>query len=205
MMRLSKAIVALVAGALTMPAAAAQTRPSEARRGLLGPMADVLLDRVGTWDVRADLRLQPNARPVSIKAKATSKLIGNRWLVTELQGVETKGMPRFEGLGVNGFDADAGHYVGYWVDGTRGLTIPVTGTYDSGTGVFTTTSVERNRDGSINRVRSETRRTSLDTEVTTFTATDAQGQPFVRMVLTYTRTKDGKAGGSRRPGEPGHR
>ena len=109
-------------------------------------------------------------------------------------------MPRFEGLGVNGFDPAAGHYVGYWVDGTRGLAIPVSGTYDGRTGVFTTTSIERNRDGSTTHVRSETRRTNPDTEVTTFTATDARGQPYVRMVLTYTRAKDVQAGETAVPG-----
>ena len=204
MMQFNKAVLSLVAGAVMMPPAAAQTGPSEAQSALLGPMADVLLTRVGTWDVRADLRLQPNARPVSIKAKATSKLIGNRWLVTELQGVEAKGMPRFEGLGVNGFDPGAGRYVGYWVDGTRGLAIPVSGTYDPGSGVFTTSSVERNRDGSTTAVRSETRRTSADTEVTTFTATDAKGRSHVRMLLTYTRAGSAQSAEAT-PGAGNHR
>jgi hypothetical protein len=163
-------------------------------------MADLLLTRVGTWDVRADLRLQPGAKPVSIAARASSRLIGNRWLVTELRGVESRNMARFEGLGVNGFDPQAGHYVGYWVDGTRGLAIPVSGTYNSRTGVFTTSSIERARDGSTTRVRSETRRKDPDTEVTTFTATDARGQPYVRMVLTYTRAKDVQADDAAVPG-----
>jgi hypothetical protein len=203
MMRLNTAFVALVASTVLTSAAAAQTVASESQRAMLGPMADVLLTRVGTWDVRADLRLQPNARPVSIKATATSKLIGNRWLVTELQGVEAKGMPRFEGLGVNGFDAGAGKYVGYWVDGSRGIAIPVSGTYDPKTAVFTTSSIERNRDGSTTSVRSETKRTSPDTEVTTFTATDAKGRSFVRMLLTYTRSGRAQSAEAR-PGEGGH-
>ena len=195
----------IVAGAFIAAAAPAQAALAEApavqpQRALLGPMADILLTRVGTWDVRADLRLQPGAKPLSIAARASSRLIGNRWLITELRGVESRNMARFEGLGVNGFDPQAGHYVGYWVDGTRGLAIPVSGTYDSRTGVFTTSSIERARDGSTTRVRSETRRTDPDTEVTTFTATDARGQPYVRMVLTYTRMKDVQAGEASVPG-----
>ena len=199
------AAFAFFVGVVATTAASAAPPSTQGQKALLGPMADMLLSRVGTWDVRADLRLQPGARPVSIAARASSKIIGNRWLVTELRGVETKTMPRFEGLGVNGFDADAGHYVGYWVDGTRGIAVPVTGTYDPKTGVFTTNSVERNRDGSINQVRSETRRTSPDTEVTTFTAADARGRPYVRMVLTYTRAVDGLPGGSTPPGKSPHR
>lgn len=193
-MKLTTAAVVLISAATSMDAASAAPPPAQAQQALLGPMADLLSSRVGIWDVRADLRLQPGARPVSIAARANSRLIGNRWLVTELRGVGTNNMPRFEGLGVNGFDPAAGHYVGYWVDGTRGLAIPVSGTYDERTGVFTTSSVERNGDGSTSQVRSETRRTSPDTEVTTFTATDARGQPYVRMLLTYTRAKDAQAG-----------
>ena len=167
---------------------AAQNAPSDSQRKLLGPMANVLLDRVGEWDVRADLRLQPAARAVTIKAKAKSKMLGNRWLVTELRGADMgRGVFGFEGLGVNGFDPDTGKYVGYWVDGSRGIAIPVTGTFDAASGIFRTTSVERNRDGSKTTVHSETRRTAPDTEVTTFTAVGPKGQRFVRMVLTYTR------------------
>ena len=199
-MRMIIAAAAFVAVATQIQAAHAEAPPVQAQRALLGPMADMLLTRVGTWDVRADLRLRPGAKPVSITARASSRLVGNRWLVTELRGAESGNMARFEGLGVNGFDPQAGHYVGYWVDGTRGLAIPVSGTYDSRTGVFTTSSVERARDGSTTQVRSETRRTDPDTEVTIFTATDARGQPYVRMVLTYKRAKDAQADEAAAPG-----
>lgn len=187
-MRIAGLALVAAIGVLSASGAAGQSSLTDSQRKLLGPMAEVLLDRVGEWNVRADLRLRPAAKPVTIQAKATSKMLGNRWLVTELRGAEMgKGVFGFEGLGVNGFDPDAGKYVGYWVDGSRGIAIPVTGTFDPASGVFRTTSVERNRDGSETTVLSETRRTTPDTEVTTFTATGPKGERFVRMVLTYTR------------------
>jgi hypothetical protein len=50
---------AFLAAAGPIQAAHAEAPPVQAQRALLGPMADLLLTRVGTWDVRADLRLQP--------------------------------------------------------------------------------------------------------------------------------------------------
>ena len=148
---------------------------------------------MGRFDVRADLRLKPTAQPVTIAARAEGRMIGNRWLVTEFRGGDGgRGMIPFEGLGVNGYDSEARNYVGYWVDGSRGIAVPVQGNYDVRTGVFATTSMERRSDGSTVQVRSETKRTGPDTEVTTFWAPDADGRPYVRMVLTYTRVQDVK-------------
>ena len=58
-MRFTTAAAALVAAATTIQSARAEPPPAQAQRAELGPMADLLLTRVGTWDVRADLRLQP--------------------------------------------------------------------------------------------------------------------------------------------------
>jgi hypothetical protein len=154
----------------------------------LGPMADVMRNRVGAWNVRADLQLTPNARQVVIEAEANTRLVGDRWLVTELRDRNAApGMPAFEGLGVNGFDPDRCEYVGYWVDGSRGIAVSVRGAFDPATGVFRTTSEERRRDGATITVVSETRSVDADTEQTTFLAPDENGRPYTRMVLTYVR------------------
>ena len=91
-------------------------------------MAETLRGRVGRWCVEAHLQLAPEARPVTINAVSESRLVGGRWLLTEMRG------PGFEGVGLNGYDAATGRYTGYWVDGTRGFTIPVEGDYDAGLG-----------------------------------------------------------------------
>jgi hypothetical protein len=98
-------------------------------------------------------------------------------------------MPSFAGLGVNGYDPDQHRYVGYWVDNSRGLAIPVTGDYNPKTGVFRTVSVERQHNGKSVTVVSETRTLDANTEQTTFTAPDARGRPFVRMQMTYSRVR----------------
>lgn len=163
---------------------AASTPASAANDALLGPMANDLRGRVGRWCVEARLQLTPQARPVTIRAVAESRLIGGRWLLTEMRGMG------FEGVGLNGFDPATGRYTGYWADGSRGFAVPVAGDYDAEARVFRTMSTERRGDGESVVVRSETRPDGPDGEVTVFTAPDARGRPYQRMMLRYTRARD---------------
>lgn len=153
----------------------------------LGPMAETLRNRVGRWCVEAHLQLTPEARPVTINATSESRLVGDRWLLTEMRG------PGFEGVGLNGYDPATRRYTGYWVDGTRGFTIPVEGDYDPAAGVFRTVSTERRADGTVVAVRSETRSGAPGEEVTLFTAPDARGRPYQRMRLSARRAGEGAA------------
>jgi hypothetical protein len=174
-MRFKTAMFALLVAA---SAAHAQAPAPDA---LLGPMASDLRNRVGHWCVEAHLQLTPQARPVVIHAAVENRLVGGRWLVTEMRG------PGFEGVGLNGYDPAARRYTGYWADGTRGFTVPVEGDYDGAAHVFRTRSVERRANGDSIEVQSETRADGPDGEVTTFTAPDAQGRPYQRMVMRYRR------------------
>jgi hypothetical protein len=164
---------------------AAATASSAADDALLGPMASELRGRVGRWCVEAHLQLTPEARPVVINAVAESRLIGGRWLVTEMRG---RG---FEGVGLNGYDPQSGHYAGYWADGSRGFTVPVEGDYDAAAHVFRTRSIERRANGGAVIVLSETRRDGPDGEATSFTAPDAHGRPYQRMLMLSRRARDG--------------
>ena len=158
------AAVCLASGAPAQP-----TRDA----ALLGPMAQRLNNLVGTWQVKAQIQFTPSAAPVTIEAVAENRLVGGRWLISELRSRD--GMNGFHGIGVNGYDPAAGKYVGYWIDSTRSLLIPVEGAYDESARLFRTTSVERNRDGKTTTVISETRVIGPDQEVTTFTAPDSGG------------------------------
>ena len=172
---------ALLAAALIGPSAALPAQaPNDA---LLGPMASDLRNRVGRWCVEAQLQLTPEARPVTIAAVAEHRLIGDRWLVTEMRG------PGFQGVGLNGYDPEARHYTGYWADGSRGFAIPVAGDYDADARVFRTVSTERRADGERVTVHSETRAAGPDEEVTIFIAPDARGRPYQRMLLRYRRAQ----------------
>ena len=182
-------VLALATFLCAASAVGAQQRPRPAAQAAsLGPMAPRLQNLVGTWRVKAELRFAPGAQPRTIDAIAENRLIGNRWLVSELKGsMEKDG--GFHGVGVNGYDPAQGKYVGYWIDNTRSLLIPVEGVYDADAHVFRTTSTERNAQGRSTTVVSETRILGPDEEVTTFTAHDAKGRPFTRMVLSYHKER----------------
>lgn len=180
-MRLSHAPAALAAAFILVAA-----QPVPAQDDALGPMAAQLRDRVGSWCVEARLQFTPEARPLTIAATAESRFLGERWLVTEMRGMDGRG--GFHGLGVNGYDPARQIYTGYWIDGTRGFTVPVEGRFDPSSGVFTTRSIERRGNGEA-IVVSETRATGPDEETTTFTAPDANGRPYRRMVLRSTRAR----------------
>lgn len=175
---------AIILGSTLLATSPAQAVPA-ADDALLGPMAIQLRNRVGRWCVEAHLQLTPRARPVEIHAVAESRLIGGRWLLTEMRG------PGFAGVGLNGFDSARRRYTGYWADGSRGFAVPVEGEYDAGARAFRTISTERRADGASVTVHSETRTTGADEEVTTFTAPDAEGRPYQRMVMRYTRAREG--------------
>jgi hypothetical protein len=164
----------------------ASTMASATDDALLGPMANDLRGRVGRWCVEAHLQLTPEARPVVINAVAENRLIGGRWLVTEMRG------PGFEGVGLNGFDPQTGRYSGYWVDGSRGFTVPVEGEYDAAGRVFRTRSTERRADGASVIILSETRTDGPDGQATTFIAPDAHGRSYQRMLLLQRRARDGE-------------
>lgn len=176
-MRIRTFIAAFTALAST-PAAAADD-------ALLGPMASELRARVGRWCVEARLQLTPQARQVTIHALAESRLVGDRWLLTQMRG------PGFDGVGLNGFDPATGRYHGYWADGTRGFAVPVDGDYDRAGRVFRTLSTERRANGESVVVRSETRPNGPDEEATIFTVPDSAGRPYERMRLTSRRARDG--------------
>jgi hypothetical protein len=189
-MNIHALMAALLAAATSAPGSAPfpapAPAPAAAAQDPLGPMAGALRNRVGTWRVKAELQLRPGARLVVIDAIAENRLVGGRWLLSELRTPDRMN-GGFEGVGINGYDPRQGKYVGYWIDGSRSLLIPVEGAWDGQAGLFRTTSVERGRDGRAVTVQSETRTIGPDEEVTTFTAPDAEGRPFVRMRLDYKR------------------
>src|SRR5690348_13219945 len=82
-------------GAVGVAVLSAGAQAEDAR---LGPMADVLMNRVGRWNV--EMRLDPGQGRGAIVSKAieTNHLVGGKWLVSELSG-EMNGRP-FTGLGL---------------------------------------------------------------------------------------------------------
>ncbi|HEV8069591.1 MAG TPA: DUF1579 family protein [Planctomycetaceae bacterium] len=160
-MRISDPIVfvALVvnAGGLLEAQQSTKPAPSSAKREAKAapsaststPEIDVLKKWVGNWEATIESTAR-DGKAVTNAAKATAKLSGGRWLVTDFDGT-FMGAP-FIGHEVIGYDPVAKKYVLNWVDSmatsfatgeglynsqTKTLTLTVTGRDDS-TGKMTT-------------------------------------------------------------------
>jgi hypothetical protein len=174
------AAIAIVLPLLVLPATAS-TQNTE-----LGPMADVLQNRIGDWNVEIEFRPAATAKPFVSKATETSRLVGGKWLLSEFHG-DMGGTP-FNGIGLNGYDPKTGKYVGMWIDNLANAVEPTEGRYDPATKTFSTTSEEKSASGT-RMVTSTTRTIDADTEVTTLETIDADGKPYTRMTMRMSRAR----------------
>jgi len=160
-MRISYQIVCVVlvanAGGLLLAQQSTKPAPSSAKQDAKAapssasatPEIDLLTKWVGNWEATIESTGR-DGKPVTNSAKATAKLSGGRWLVTDFDGT-FMGAP-FIGHEVIGYDPVAKKYVLNWVDSmatsfatgeglynpqTKTLTLTVTARDDS-TGKMTT-------------------------------------------------------------------
>ena len=96
----------------------------ESETGAIG----VLAESVGVWDVDLEIRPGPEADVITTAGVSTSRLVGGRWLVTDL--ITDSG---FDGHGVYGWDAIANAYTAVWVDSAGGGMAHGTGRWDPAT------------------------------------------------------------------------
>jgi Protein of unknown function (DUF1579) len=84
-----------------------------AAKAAADPETDVLKQWVGEWDAVIESTGR-DGKPVTSKAKASVKLLGTRWLITDFDGTFL-GAP-FIGHEVLGYDPIAKKYVLNWID-----------------------------------------------------------------------------------------
>ena len=80
---------------------------------------------VGEWDAEVEVTPFPGADVNRTAGRATNRLVGGRWLVSDLTTESG-----FAGHGVYGWDPTQGTYVGFWVDAASGGIAQGTGTWD---------------------------------------------------------------------------
>lgn len=89
---------------------------------------DWLEPMAGEWFASAEAVPGPGQEPVRIESRATARLLGGKWLVTESNG--TAGGHPFTWIFTLGYDAYDGHFVATWVDGRQTHLWRYTGTLD---------------------------------------------------------------------------
>jgi len=97
----------------------------------------VLRADVGTWDADLKVTPAPGMAPFESKGVATTRLVGDRWLVVD---IESDG--GFAGHGVYGWDAATGEYVSVWVNSMQSSPARGRGRWDAATGEYVSVWVD---------------------------------------------------------------
>jgi Protein of unknown function (DUF1579) len=142
---------------------------------------EVIRADVGTWDADLEVTPAPGMAPVKSKGVATSRLVGDRWLVVD---IESDG--GFAGHGVYGWDAATGEYVSMWVDSMQSSPARGRGHWDPANATMTY-EVEAWHAGQIIRYREQTERVSADTHVYRNLLPTPDGGEFEMIRTVYRR------------------
>jgi hypothetical protein len=68
----------------------------------------------GEWETEAEASMGPGQPPMKCKGKATSRMLGGFWVVTESEG-DMHGVT-IQAVQTIGYDAEKKKYVGTWID-----------------------------------------------------------------------------------------
>ena len=142
---------------------------------------DVLRADVGTWDADLEVTPAPGMTPVKSRGVATTRLVGDRWLVVD---VESDG--GFAGHGVYGWDAATGEYTNVWVDSMQSSPARGRGRWDPATATMTY-EVEAWHAGQVIRYREQTERVSGDTHLYRNIRATPDGGEFEMIRTVYRR------------------
>jgi hypothetical protein len=141
----------------------------------------VLSADVGTWDADLEVTPGPGMSPVRSNGVATTRLIGDRWLVVD---IESDG--GFAGHGVYGWDAEAGEFVSVWVDSMQSSPARGRGRWNPATATMTY-EVEARHAGQVIRYREQTERVSDDTHIYRNLLPTPDGGEFEMIRTVYRR------------------
>jgi hypothetical protein len=147
-----------------------------------GPEHDLLKRLEGSWEATV------KAGPEESKGTMTYKMeMGGLWLVSSFKS--NFGGMKFEGKGLDSYDAAKKKFVGVWVDSMMTAPMITEGTFDKEGKVLTMTGEGPGLDGKPAKLKMVTELKDNDTQVFTMFAPDKDGKDQVAMTITYKRKK----------------
>ena len=147
-----------------------------------GPEIAKLKALEGTWD--ATIKMQGGES----KGTSTYKMgVGGNWLVSDFEG-DFGGM-KFQGKGMDTYDAAKKKYVTVWVDSMSSGPMIMEGTFDKDGKVLTMTGEGPGEDGKPTKFKSVSEMKDKDTMVFTMSAVGKDGKDAEMMTITYKRKK----------------
>jgi hypothetical protein len=166
------AFVAALAPAASKALAQPQAKP--------GPEHDVLKNMEGTWDATVKMG------PMESKGTMVFKMgLGGLWLVSHFEG--EFGGQKFEGRGMDSYDAAKKKYVSVWADSMVTAPMLMEGTFDSATKKLTMEGTGPGPDGKLVKSSMVTEFKDKDTMVSTMSMPGPDGKQAEMMSITYKR------------------
>jgi hypothetical protein len=153
------------------------SEPDEAEQAALA----VLATSAGDWDAELEITPFPGADPERTKGVATNRMVGGRWLVSDIRTESG-----FEGHGIYGWDPATGSYIATWVDVAGGGMGRATGTWDEASGTMTY-DFEVAHQGQTLRYREATRTVDDTTKTYSNVVPTPDGGEHEMIKATYRR------------------
>jgi hypothetical protein len=168
------AALTLLAPAASVSIAQAPPKP--------GPEMDILKSMEGTWDATIKIMGQES------KGKMTYKMeLGGLWLASSIDS-ELFGA-KFEGRGMDSYDANKKKYVGVWFDSMTTVPMISEGTYDAATKKMTMESMMPDQTGKVVKNIMVTEYKDADNVTFTLSGPGANGKMEVMISIDYKRKK----------------
>jgi hypothetical protein len=162
--------------ALLLPAAQAQDLPKP------GPEHARLKQIEGTWDATVKMNGQESKGTMKYKMG-----LGGLWLIADFEG-DVGGM-KFQGHGLDSYDAGKKKYVSVWADSFSTTPMTMEGTYDEKTKTQTMVGEGAGMDGPHTKFKSVIEFKDANTMAQTMSTVGKDGKDNVMLTITYKRRK----------------
>jgi hypothetical protein len=169
-------VVCVAAGLLTQAAPAQPPVPKP------GPEHAHLKKLEGTWEATVHFMGGESKGTMTYKMD-----LGGLWLLADYQG--EFGGQKFQGKGLDSYDAGKKKYVSVWVDSMSTTPMLSEGTFDKSGKVLTMIGEGPGMDGKMTKYKSVSEMKDDDTMVFTMSAPGQDGKDQTMMTITYKRKK----------------
>lgn len=178
-MKRACSLAALVAFVF-LPAAWAQEYPQP------GPEHEMLKQTAGEWTCLCKM-----SDGTESKGASSAKMeCGGLWLVSNFEG--EFGGTKFQGKGLDSYDAAKKKFIGIWVDSMTTSPMMLEGTYDEKTKTMTMTGEGKMPDGTLAKHRLVTKFTDKDHHSFEMFMIGPDGKEMSMMTIDYTRVPEKK-------------
>ena len=147
-----------------------------------GPEHELLKSMVGTWEATVKFAGQESKGTMVYKMG-----LGDLWLLSTFDG--EFGGQKFEGRGMDSYDANKKKYVSAWIDSMSTTPMLIEGTYNAAEKKLTLEGTAPGPDGKTSRTTMVNEYKDNDNMVSTMSGPGPDGKDAVMMTIVYKRKK----------------